>query len=196
VPFLETALKENPTYASGWYNLACAWSKAREKAQMLAALTQAITHGKATTGSDYRKTALADADFKPWLADADFIALVRPMAGTPGAEAIDKLYERDAFDGALGEAARLMAEHPAHAKTYAKLARRSTKAVIGDLEEHGDANADDYGLGGVDEYEAIDAALKAVEAKGDAASVKAYTALLPKAKPAKAAKPGKSAKRR
>ncbi len=178
VPLLEQALEANPEYASGWYNLACAWSLAGEKAPMLEALKKAIEHGKQTLTGDYREEAASDPDFERWEGDVDFLQLVRPMAEIPGAEELKSLYQGERFDTVLLKAASLMGENPQHAQTYATLARKATRAVLGDLDEHGDANAGDYGLGGDAEYEKLDAVLSRVEEGGGANAVKRFAALL------------------
>ncbi|MBZ4417658.1 hypothetical protein [Myxococcus sp. RHSTA-1-4] len=196
VPLLEQVLKVNPEYASGWYNLACAWSLAGEKAPMLEALKKAIQYG-AESLSDYRAEAWSDSDFERWREDADFKGLVRPMPEAPGAEELQSLYEGDRFDALLVKAAALMEKNPKHAATYATLARQGTEAVVGDLEEHGDANAEDYGLGGVDAYQSLDDALSEIEDDGGKRAVKRFVAVLEKLKGAKkkGAKPAAAKKK-
>ncbi|MFP2930730.1 TPR end-of-group domain-containing protein [Pyxidicoccus sp. 3LG] len=187
VPLLEKALKANPEYPSGWYNLACAWSLAGEKAPMLEALKKAIEYGEASRVGDYREEALSDSDFERWSDDADFNRLVRPMAEVPGAEELRALYKRERFDAQLSSAAALMEKHPEHSETYAEIARQSTRAVVGDLDEHGDANAEDYGLGGADVYQALGEALSDIEGGGGSKAVKRFAKLLEKAKGTKPA---------
>lgn len=202
VPLLEQALKADPKYASGWYNLACAWSLAGEKAPMLATLKKAIACGEETLAGDYRKMAAKDADFERWEGDAEFEGLVRPLKQVPGAEELESLYQGERFDAVLVKAAALMGKHPAQAKTYAALARKATRAVTGDLDEHGDANADDYGLGGAAEYEELDDVLAGIERDGGAKGVKRFTAVLDRLKRGgpvakkKAAKPAAARKKR
>jgi tetratricopeptide (TPR) repeat protein len=142
ITHLYRAVRFNPKYATGWYNLACIHAQGKEKSLMLKALAEAINWGKSEYCMDYRKSAMDDKDFENFRNDADFLALVFPVPPmlkelylAVWANEGDKILE-------LGE--KLLKDQKADKLAILEAMRYGAEIISSDLDEHGEVNLSLY----------------------------------------------------
>jgi|GEM_PF-3105682 len=138
ISHLYRAVRFNPKYATGWYNLACIHAKCKEKALMLKALTEAINWGKSEYCMDYRKSAMQDSDFDNFRADPDFLELVFPVPAK-----LKELYLAvwdNNGDKILELGDKLLKDKKADKLAIMEAMRYGAEIISSDLDEHGKAN--------------------------------------------------------
>jgi len=135
---LNRAVRFNPKYATGWYNLACIHAKIGEKPLMLKALSEAIAWGKSEYCMDYRKSAMDDKDFENFRNDEDFLALVFPVP--PVLKELYLAVWANEGDTILELGDKLLKDKKADKLAVLEAMRYGAEIISSDLDEHGDVN--------------------------------------------------------
>jgi tetratricopeptide (TPR) repeat protein len=139
IEHLERAVKLNPKYATGWYNLACIHAQRGEKVPMMAALVEAITWGKKEYCMDYRESAMTDHDFDAFRKDKDFMELVFPVP--PELKSLYLAVWDNDGDKILELGEKLLKDKTVSDKLAVLDAMDyGADIIVSDLDEHGKAN--------------------------------------------------------
>jgi tetratricopeptide (TPR) repeat protein len=138
ISHLYRAVRFNPKYATGWYNLACIHAKLKEKALMLKALTEAINWGRSEYCMDYRKSAMEDHDFDNFRNDPDFLNLVFPVP--PMLRELYLAVWENNGDKMLELGERLLKDKNADKLAILEAMRYGAEIIASDLDEHGKVN--------------------------------------------------------
>ncbi len=138
ITHLYRAVRFNPKYATGWYNLACIHAKTGEKALMLKALSEASVWGKSEYCMDYRKSAMEDKDFDEFRNDTDFLALVFPVP--PQLKELYLAVWANKGDTILDLGEKLLKDMTADKLAVLEAMHYGAEIISSDLDEHGDVN--------------------------------------------------------
>lgn len=143
---MRRAVDLQPTYATGHYNLAAFAAHRGDKAELLARLAQAITHGAKQYVMDYRPIIRDDPDFDGFRSDPDFQALVDTLPKDPTLRSVYQHLQDDEPYEAWKRGAEVL-EQAADRLAVLQAMEAALESICSDLDEHGEVNLQLYGAG-------------------------------------------------